>query len=553
MRKKNQLRFGLVALALIIAGLLVVPTVAPERPDWLRSFTPERGAKLGLDLQGGMHLVLGVDTDAALTSRLRYFRGRVDKWAGEQQVVTEFREAGATQVQVALPADKLDAFKAWLEDFGGTFEISASAIEGQRADLTVAIVNDEIKMIRDWAVLQSLETIRNRIDQYGVAEPSIQRQGDDQIVVQLPGIEDTERAINLIGKTAQLTFHMVRNDVSVPDLDKLVDDLLAANPEFKRDAAALNAALAATLPTGVAIRFQRIADEFGSASVPVLVSAEPEMSGETVVDARVRIEQQFNQPYVMLEFNAEGSQLFAELTANNVGKQLAIVLDESVYSAPVIREKIAGGVASIEGGFTIDEARDLAIVLRAGALPADVSIQEERTVGPSLGQDSIRRGVQAISVGSFLVFIFMLIYYKLGGLIANVALAANLLLLLALMGLFQATLTLPGLAGIALTIGMAVDGNILIYERIREELRQGKSVRVAVELGFSKALWSILDANITTLIAGVILFQFGTGPVRGFAVTLSAGILTTLFTVLVLTRTLLDMYVQRPGVNKLPI
>lgn len=553
MRKKNQLRFTLIALALVVASLLVMPTFMPERPEWLRLLTPERGAKLGLDLQGGMHLVLGVDTDSALNSRLRYFRGRVDKWAAEQQIITEYSNLGVNQIQVALPANKLEAFKTWLEDLGGTFELASSSIDGQRADAIVVIPADEVKMIRDWAVLQSLETIRNRIDQYGVAEPSIQRQGSNQIVVQLPGIEDTERAINLIGKTAQLTFHLVRNDVSVPDLEKHVDDLLASRPDLKRDIAALNAALAATLPAGVAVRFQRIADEFGSATVPMLVNAEPEMSGETVVDARVRIEQQFNQPYVMLEFNAEGAQLFADLTAKNRGKQLAIVLDESVYSAPVIREKIAGGVASIEGAFTINEARDLAIVLRAGALPADVSIQEERTVGPSLGQDSIRRGVQAISVGSVLVFVFMLVYYKLSGIIANIALLANVLFLLALMSLFQATLTLPGLAGIALTIGMAVDGNILVYERIREELRLGKSVRVAVEMGFNKALWSILDANITTLIAGVILFQFGTGPVRGFAVTLSAGILTTLFTVLVLTRTLFDMYVQRPGVTKLSI
>ncbi|RMF18905.1 MAG: protein translocase subunit SecD [Candidatus Dadabacteria bacterium] len=532
----------------IIGALICVPTIWSQPPDWLEPLVPEKGAKLGLDLQGGMHLVLEVDTDAAVENRVRHFRNRLEQWAEKKGAVAAIEQNGPAELKVSI-TPMPDDFDDFVADFGGTFEVDHKV--GPSA--VVRIPQAELRRIRDWAVLQSLETIRNRIDQYGVSEPSIQRQGDDRIVVQLPGVDDPERAIKLIGRTAQLTFHLVRDDVQAEGLTEAIDALIAAHPEFKRDVRALNAALAATLPTGVEVRFQRVADEFGSFTQPILVSAEPEMSGDTVVDARVRIEQQFNEPYVLLQFNEEGAEQFAELTAENVGKRLAIVLDEMVYSAPVIREKIGGGRASIEGGFTIDEARDLAIVLRAGSLPADVSILEERTVGPSLGQDSIERGVRAIVVGGLLVVLFMAFYYRYAGIVADVSLFANLIYLMAILSLFGATLTLPGLAGIVLTIGMAVDGNVIIFERIREELRLGKSVRSAVETGYSKALSTVLDANVTTLIAGLILFQFGTGPVRGFAVTLTVGILTTLVSVLFVSRTLIDMYVQRRGVRSLPI
>jgi preprotein translocase subunit SecD len=277
------------------------------------------------------------------------------------------------------------------------------------------------------------------------------------------------------------------------------------------------------------------------------------LTGASLTDARVSIDSQYNEPYVSITFDGTGARQFARITGDNVGRRLAIVLDGVIYSAPVIQEKIPGGQARITGYFTMDEARFLAIALRSGALPAPVTILENRTVGPSLGQDSVRRGIQAILIGGLMVVIFMVIYYGISGLIADVALLFNLIILMGALAYLGATLTLPGIAGIILTIGMAVDANVLIFERIREELRLGKTVRAAVDGGFSKALVTILDANVTTLIAAVVLFQFGTGPVKGFAVTLSLGILGTLFSALFASRTLFEVMLARPRVEKISI
>lgn len=542
--RNQRTKLALFVASLLLGIYLMVPTVWRERPQWAQDFFPESGARLGLDLQGGMYLVLEVQVERAVEDRTRRLREELSVAVEGLQ----FEILGLGELRAFGPAEAVSALQTWVGERTDTLAGSRSG-----DDLIVRFTSGELTQIRDWAVLQSERTIRNRIDQYGVVEPTIQRQGADRIVVQLPGIDDPQRAIELIGKTAQLTFHLFRDDLPAGDVNAAVDALLAAQPGLRGDVRRLNAALAATLPAGVEVRFQRVGDGFASQTVPVLVDGEPMLTGDTITDARVRLNPQFNEPYVSMEFDALGARTFEEITSQYVGRRFAIVLDDTVYSAPVIRERIPGGRASIEGGFTIDEARDLAIVLRAGALPAPAIILEERSVGPSLGQDSIEQGVLAIAVGGLLVVLFMLVYYKFGGLVADIALVTNMVYLLGLLSLFGSTLTLPGLAGIVLTIGMAVDGNIIVFERIREELRAGRGVRTAVDAGFAKALSAILDANVTTLIAGVVLFQFGTGPVRGFAVTLTAGILTTLVSVLFVSRTLIDLYVQRRGVTRLPI
>lgn len=360
------------------------------------------------------------------------------------------------------------------------------------------------------AVERALEVIRNRIDEFGVREPVVQIQGVDQIVVQLPGLTDRQRALDLIGRTAMLEFKLVSNDTKA--ISDALEEKVPDNMELK---------------------------ELGREKL--LLEKKADLTGEYLETADVRFDQSsFGQPIVAMKLKGDGVKKFADLTKNNIGRRLAIVLDGKIYSAPSINEAIPSGEAIISGRFTADEARDLAIVLRSGALPAPLIIEEERTVGPLLGRDSIHKGIIACLVGLLFVFLFMFFYYRVGGLIANVALILNVLIILGGMGLFHATLTLPGIAGILLTIGMAVDANVLINERIREELRTGKALRSAVANGYSKASSAIFDSNITTLIAAFFLFQFGTGPIRGFAVTLTIGILASLFTAIVVTRVIFD-------------
>jgi preprotein translocase subunit SecD len=374
------------------------------------------------------------------------------------------------------------------------------------------------------AVDQALETIRNRIDQFGVSEPDIRPQEGNRILIQLPGIKDPERAIGLIGRTARLEFKLVDEENSVEE------------------------ALKGKMPPGGEILYQEIIDTKTGRmrKVPYLLKKRTLLTGEYITDARVQIDSQYNEPYVSLSFDNRGARLFERITEENIKKKLSIVLDDKVYSAPVIQDKISGGRAQITGRFTTDEARDLAIVLRAGALPAPVKILEERTVGPSLGKDSIDKGFKSMIIAGIVVILFMAVYYGLSGVIADLALLLNVLFIMAALAFFGATLTLPGIAGMILTIGMSVDANVLIFERIREELRLGKTSRAAIEGGYQKALVTILDANVTTLIAALVLFQFGTGPVRGFAVTLSIGIFASLFTAIFATRVVFDfLYVHR--------
>ncbi len=376
------------------------------------------------------------------------------------------------------------------------------------------------------AVERAMEIIRNRVDQFGVSEMAIQRQGKDNIIVQLPGVTDRERAMEIIGKTAHLEFKLVSDNME--DLKKAINNEPVEGYELKY-----------------------MESERGGRE-PLLLAKDASLTGDTIVNAKTEFSSRgFGEPYVSLSLNSKGAETFANVTATNIGKRLAIVLDGKVVSAPVIREAIPSGQAQISGSFSVEEANDLAIVLRAGALPAPVLVEEERTVGPLLGADSIKSGVRATLIGGVLVFLFMILYYRLAGMIANIALVLNLLIILACLALFKGTLTLPGIAGLILTIGMSVDANVLIYERIREELALGKPLRAAIAAGYHRAFSAIMDSNLTTVVAAALIFKFGTGPIRGFAVTLTIGLLANLFTAVTCTRVIFELLCEQFDLAKL--
>ena len=499
----------------VIVALVVIASI------WYL-YPPKKTINLGLDLQGGIHLVLGVETDKALANQTdraaEDFKASLDrKGIGVRRVTRESDTSFV--VELASPQSWNDAV-AVAGDFQ-TFEIRNR--DQSAGKFTLATTDREANRLKDLAVRQGVETIRNRVDQFGVAEPTITRQGQDRILIQLPGVQDPERAKALIGKTALLEFKMLDEKTPVEE------------------------ALQGRLPDTSEVIYQRRVDKETKAErkVPFVVQKRTLLTGAELNRAEVNADP--NSPgnwQVAIEFNPVGTRIFGELTEQNVGRHLAIILDGNLYSAPRINERIPGGRAVITGQFTVDEARDLAIVLRAGALPAPVTILEERTVGPSLGADSIRKGMIAIVASAVVVFIFMLVYYRLSGLIADVALGLNLLILLACMAAFGATLTLPGIAGIALTIGMAVDTNILIFERIREELRVGKTPRSAIDAGFTRALRTIIDTHLTVMVTAAILYNFGTGSVKGFAVSLFVGLAASLFTAYFFTRLLFDAVYQ---------
>ncbi|MDP6735868.1 MAG: protein translocase subunit SecD [Nitrospinaceae bacterium] len=487
---------------------------------------------LGLDLQGGMHLVLEVQTAKAVEASLERIADDIKRDIQNEDYEVDRVSADLENNTITvLMVDALDlpAVEEVMENYTVYLKNEGKVREGR--GLQFRLSEEESKRIAQNAVSQGLETIRNRVDQFGVSEPTIQVQGERRILVQLPGIKDANRAINLIGKTAQLEF-------------KLLDESISAET-----------ALSGSVPEGDEILYKRDENkETGEVSrVPYLVKKRTVLTGETLSSAEVRYDSEFNEPYVALTFNSVGAMIFQELTRENVKKRLAIVLDDSIYSAPVIQEEIPGGRAQITGQFSTEEARDLAIVLRAGALPAPVVILENRTVGPSLGKDSIEQGVRSILLGLILVLVFIVIYYKLSGIVAVVALLLNLVLLLGALAYFGAALTLPGIAGILLTVGMAIDANVLVFERIREEIRLGKTVRAAIDAGYAKALSTIVDANITTFIAAVVLFQFGTGPIKGFAITLCIGIAASMFTAVFVSRVIFDSTMSRKKISRISI
>ncbi|MGK7345939.1 MAG: protein translocase subunit SecD [Candidatus Nitrospinota bacterium M3_3B_026] len=494
------------------------------------SATPvDEKINLGLDLQGGMHLVYEVDVDKAVVSSLDGVADDLKKFLESRDVKVDSARREGETIFLGFP-DAGQGEKA-RDIIDADYTIIEPAPGGDSRALAYAYTADQRKTVKDGAIDQALETLRNRIDQFGVAEPAIQREGGNRILIQLPGVKDRERAIGIIGKTARLEFRMIDETVS---------------PEEAKTGG---------LPPGSEVLYERVVDPITGEETdraPHVVRKKVELTGDMLSNAVVQIDQ-YNRPYVSLDLNKEGAAVFGRITSENVGKRMAIVLDNHVYSAPVIREKITGGSAMITGSFSYEEARDLALVLRAGALPAPLIKLEERSVGPSLGRDSVERGVKSIITGGVLVLVFMLVYYRFGGVVADTALLFNIVILAGALAYFGATLTLPGIAGIILTIGMAVDANVLVFERIREELRIGKTVRSAVESGFSKAFLTIIDANVTTLIAALVLFQFGTGPVKGFAVTLSLGILASLFTAIFVSRTFFLWYMGSRRLTELKI
>jgi preprotein translocase subunit SecD len=520
-------------IATVVSLVYLAPTFVRNLPSWWSGFVPTDRIHLGLDLQGGSHLVLEVKVDKAIENNVERIRADLTNVLRDRGIsgVSVERVQG-TQLQIKVPAASVERVRGLLKSDFPNLALASTQTSGGTTEFLMTLSKEEIRSLRDYAVDQSLETIRNRIDQFGVSEPIIQRQGQQDILIQLPGIQDPERAKEIIGKTALLEFKLVDDNANV-------EDALKNGP-----------------PPGDQILYGyggKGEGSVGAEKIPYVVQARTLMTGEYITDARVRPSSQLQGPYVELILNSTGARLFEQITAANVKRRLAIVLDNRVYSAPVIQERISGGRASITGSFDIKEARDLAIVLRAGALPAPVEIVEERTVGPSLGQDSIRQGITSFIVGGALVVVFMIAYYKGAGLVAVVAVIFNIFYMLAILAGFQAVLTLPGIAGIVLTIGMAVDANVLINERIREELRAGRAVRSAIEAGYQNALPAILDSNITTFLSGVILFQFGTGPIKGFAVTLCVGILTTVITAVYLTRIYYDYRIATRRLDRISI
>jgi preprotein translocase subunit SecD len=526
--------FPIIAL-IVVALVYVVPSVYPTLPSWWTGvgIFPTEKIHLGLDLQGGMHLVLEVQTDKAVENRIaRTSQELRDAMRKAGIRYTELDRSAQREISLRiLNQESVEAFNSLLDKDFPRLRLLSKESEGDGLVVRLDLPDEEIKYIKEMASKQAMETIRNRIDQFGVSEPDIRRQGENRILIQLPGIRDPQRAINLIGQTALLEFKLVDEEHDVAD------------------------ALKGNVPPGTEILYQINEDDVTrrSTKVPFLIKKRSFLTGEYLTDARVQIDSQFSEPYVSIDFDKKGARLFEQITEANVKKRLAIVLDGRIYSAPVIQEKISGGRARITGNFTMEEARDLAIVLRAGALPAPVTILEERTVGPSLGRDSIGRGLMSMLVGGVLVVLFIAFYYKGAGIIANLALGLNIILISAGLAFFQATLTLPGIAGIILTIGMAVDANVIIFERIREEIRLGKTPRAAVDAGYGKATLTILDANVTTLIAALVLFQFGTGPVKGFAVTLSLGIVASLFTAIIVSRMVFDYLIFQRRIKQLSI
>ncbi|MDI6775876.1 MAG: protein translocase subunit SecD [Syntrophales bacterium] len=512
-----------IAIIVFLGGLYyLTPSLISNLPSPWKNYFPRDKIHLGLDLQGGMHLALEVDTEKAMEATMERISNDLKETLMDNKV--RFRQLKQTKGNIILElpdSASRGGLEKTLKDNYPDLELTSSEIIEGRERVSLKIRDKRASEIQKLAVEQSLETIRNRIDQFGISEPEIIPEGDDRIIIQLPGIRDTTRAKNLIGKTALLEFKLV-------DEEHSLDEALRGN-----------------IPEGsiIAEGYQMDREAGRRTIVPYLLKNRTLMTGSSLESAQVKISDRFGEPYISLKFDTQGAKDFDWITAENVKRKLAIVLDGVVHSAPVIQERISGGQAQITGSFTMEEARDLAIVLRAGALPAPVNILEERTVGPSLGQDSIDRGITSVIIGGILVVLFMMVYYKLSGIVANVALIMNMIIILGALAAFKATLTLPGIAGIVLTIGMAVDANVLIFERIREELRLGKTPRAAVEAGYAKAFLTILDTNVTTLIAALFLFQFGTGPVKGFAVTLSIGLVTSMFTAIFVTRIIFDYFV----------
>ena len=525
------------ALAIILTALVVclcaVPNFFPEARVKTWPVWAQRHLVLGLDLQGGSYLLLEVDPNYVKKDKLDQVRDDVRRTLREAKIGYTGLATKGDSVEVRITKDTdqptaLSKLRDLSQPLGGLLgssgqrSLEVSDAGGGMIRLTVpqAAITDRIRQ----AIEQSIQIVERRVNELGTVEPLIQRQGTDRILLQVPGLGDPSRLIAMLGKTAKMDFRMV--DTTVPP-DQAAAGRLPPDSEM----------LPSTEP----------------GHPPYVVKKQVLVSGGDLIDAQPGFDQRTSEPIVSFRFNTSGSRKFSQATSENVGQPFAIVLDNKVISAPVIREPITGGSGQISGNFTVQAANDLAILLRAGALPAPLTVIEQRTVGPGLGQDSIEKGELAAYVGSIMVIVFMLLTYRLFGVFANIAVAINVAMIFGVLSLLNATLTLPGIAGIVLTVGIAVDSNVLIYERIREELRGGRTAISAIDAGFKRALSTILDSNITTFIAAAVLFYIGTGPVRGFAVTLGIGIITTVFTAFTLTRLIVASWVRWKRPQSVPI
>ncbi len=540
MKKNILLRLILIGFTLLLAFIFFLPNtpLVTYMPDWWKKNMPNKGIVLGLDLRGGLHLVFEVEGDRAVEITTERYTSTLKEILTKKGLNADIKRDG---INIIINPASSEIRKVVEESYP-----TLSLVE-TTGRLVYKLSDTEVRRIKDNSVEQALETIRNRIDQFGVAEPTIHRQGENEIVVQLPGVKDPKRAVDIIGRTALLEFKLVDDEAKVAA--ELPQSILPGEEE------SLLKQFAGKIPEDDEILFEKkVNRETGAViKMPILLKKQAVLTGDLLSDARVEIDSRFNEPYVSLSFNPAGAKIFDEVTGANVKKRLAIILDNVVYSAPVIQERISGGHAQITGRFSLEEAKDLSIVLRSGSLPAPLKMLQNVTVGPSLGRDSIDAGKLAGIIGTIAVVAFMIFYYRLSGLIADLALLFNIILLLGAMASLNATLTLPGIAGIILAIGMAVDSNVLMFERMRDELRAGKTPKAAVDSGYHKAFWTIFDSHVTTLITAAVLFQFGTGPIKGFAVTLSLGVAINLFTALIGTKTVFDIINSRKELKTLSI
>ncbi|THD75150.1 MAG: protein translocase subunit SecD [Bradyrhizobium sp.] len=525
------------ALAIILTALVVclcaVPNFFPEARVKTWPLWAQRHLVLGLDLQGGSYLLLEVDSNYVKKDKLDQVRDQVRSALREARIGYNGLSVRNEGVEVHITKDTdlqnaLAKLRELSQPLGGllgssgqrSLEVSDAGGGVIRLTVPQAAITERIRQ----TIEQSIQIVERRVNELGTVEPLIQRQGIDRILVQVPGLQDPTQLKTILGKTAKMEFRMV--DSTVPP-DQAVQGRVPPDSEVL---------MSSTTP-----------------KIPYVIKKQVLVSGADLTDAQPGFDQRSGEPIVSFRFNTTGSRKFAQATEENVGQPFAIVLDNEVISAPVIREPIRQGAGQISGNFTVQQANDLAILLRAGALPAPLTIIEERTVGPGLGQDSIEKGELAAYVGSIMVIVFMLVTYRLFGVFANIAVAINVAMIFGVLSLLNATLTLPGIAGIVLTVGIAVDSNVLIYERIREEIRGGRNAISAIDAGFKRALSTILDSNITTFIAAAVLFYIGTGPVRGFAVTLGIGIITTVFTAFTLTRLIVAGWVRWKRPQSVPI
>jgi preprotein translocase subunit SecD len=485
--------------------------------DDKNSYPPK--INLGLDLKGGSHLLLEIDFDKYFHDKMEVLKDEVRNKLRTERIsyLNLNRDDDSIVFELRSPED--ESFKSAFESFSNDLIIEKSG-----SNIVIKYTEPFIKEMQKQLLAQSIEIIRRRIDETGTREPLIQPQGLNRIILQLPGVDDPSRLKNLLGKTAKLTFHLLNETKPFASIGEIV------------------------APPGYEIKDEL--NEFGEVKVRYVIKNRVELSGDVLLDAQAGYFQ--GQPQVNFKFDSVGAKKFGNITSENVGKLFAIVLDDKVISAPVIREPILGGQGVISGNFTSQSANDLAILLRSGALPAPLDVIEERTVGPSLGKDSIISGKNAIIFGIIMVVIAMILVYRSFGLVADVALFINFIIIFTALSLLSATLTLPGIAGIVLTMGMAVDSNVLIFERIREEARHDKTIYAIIDNGFHQAFKTIFDSNLTTLVAALILFNFGSGPIKGFAITLSIGILSSMFSALTFTKMVLFFWAKKSRSKKIP-